>query len=96
MTTPTRIELIERFGLPDGFADAGTPTNQVRIGWAREALRVFAEQCDMTDKEEIDTIAGDLICDVLHLVTAQGFDPLSVLDLGWMHFTGEAGLGYDT
>ena len=96
MTTPTKAELIERFGEPDGFADTpGTPTNQDRIDWASSAMRVFSDLTHMTNDEPDDTIASDLICNLFHLVTAQGFDPQAVLDLAWMHFSNEAGLGYD-
>jgi hypothetical protein len=41
--------------------------------------------------EAIDTAAADLICDLLHLLHANHYDPLPVLQIGVQDFLCEAG-----
>ena len=42
-------------------------------------------------KEDVDTAASDLVCDLLHLIHSRGFDPRLVLQNGLGHFLSEAG-----
>ncbi len=41
--------------------------------------------------EDLDTAAADLICDLLHFIHANKYDPLPVLQFGIQDFLCEAG-----
>ena len=78
----------DRFETVDGY-DNPDCTNGLRAQFARAALETFQQACHM--KEAPDTASADLICDLLHLVHAEGFEPLQILESALAHFAAEAG-----
>lgn len=78
-----------RYEATDGFEDSKC-TNGDRAAMAAESLAAFQKSCGMTS-EDVDIVAADLICDLLHLVHAHHCDPLDVLQSGIRHFLCEAG-----
>jgi hypothetical protein len=62
--------------------------NRKRAGFASAALSVFQEACHMN--EETDIAAGDLICDLLHLVHDYGSKPQRVIEIALDSFVAEA------
>lgn len=103
--TPTTASLIETFGEPDDIAsDPSGPSNLDRISWVQGPTEDFANVCyhygesegvSPLEREDITTIVGDMIGDLLHLVTALGGDPEAAYESAWSHFTAEVGMGYD-
>jgi hypothetical protein len=57
---------------------------------AAESLAAFQKSCGMTS-EDIETAAADLICDLLHLVHVNHYEPHDVLQAAIQHFLCEAG-----
>ena len=78
----------DRYETTDGF-DNPNCTNGARATFASEALDSFQKACCMV--EDIDTAASDLICDLLHLLHANNYDLLPVLQIGIQDFLCEAG-----
>lgn len=78
----------DRFETRDGY-DNPDCTNGMRANFARAALETFQQACHM--EESIDTASADLICDLLHLAHAEGFEPLQILESALGHFAAEAG-----
>lgn len=78
-----------RYETTDGFEDPKC-TNGDRAAMAAESLAGFQKSCGMTS-EEVDIVAADLVCDLLHLVHAHHCNPLEVLQSGIRHFLSEAG-----
>jgi hypothetical protein len=79
----------DRSATTDGL-DNPDCTNGMRADWAAKALEVFQRACQM-EGEDADVAAADLICDLLHHVHGQGYDPEEVLENGLRHFEAEAG-----
>jgi hypothetical protein len=77
-----------RFETTDGFENPSC-TNGDRASFAATALDAFQQSCGTN--EDISTDAGDLICDLLHLLHANQHDPRDVLRSGIQHFLCEAG-----
>lgn len=70
------------------------PDNDDRAAWAYTAVRAFGEETgqidyDMTDREAVMEIAGDLICNLFHLVGAAGVTPEELVDRARMHYDAE-------
>ena len=78
----------ERFEKVGGL---GNPklTNGLRAGLARRALITFHSTCHMT--EEMSVTASDLICDLLHLIHASGYNPATIVESAIEDFIAEAG-----
>jgi hypothetical protein len=55
------------------------PTNADRAAWAKEALAVFTARTfsgdhpDSMDRDDLESAVGDLVADLLHFATQQGF-----------------------
>lgn len=78
------------------------PTNEDRAGWAMTALNAYAKETRSTGEQEIvidhdeedateqlEEVAGDLLCDLMHLLRKHGVDPTDIIDRGYMHFNAE-------
>lgn len=78
----------DRFETTDGL-DNPDCTNGDRAEMALEALDCFQAACSMT--EDVDTVASDLVCALLHLVHSHGLDQRVVLQNGLGNFLCEAG-----
>jgi hypothetical protein len=53
----------------------GEPTNEDRAKWALAAVNAFAKETRMDEAgEELETILGDLFCDLRHLCDFHGLD----------------------
>ena len=71
------------------------PNNAYRAQWARKALDVFATEAwgignpSTLDPADVEAALTDLIADLLHLATREGFDASAVLDTGRLHFNAE-------
>ena len=66
------------------------PTNDDRAMWAREAMNAFARATDMdTAGEDDQSIAGDLLANLMHLAHLDGFDFEAALATARMHFDEE-------
>lgn len=66
------------------------PDNTDRARWAVSALTEFAEQTGQIndfplDEEIFPEVAGDLICNLMHLADMYGIDPELILDRGRGH-----------
>lgn len=100
MTKPTKADLIARYGEPDDMSEDG-PTNNRMAYMANVALWSFAQECssytksDLNNDEAIVELTGDLICDLLHLVTSVGADAEETIETAMHHFQCEVGNGYD-
>jgi hypothetical protein len=67
------------------------PTNEERADWGREACETFAESVRMDMANDLPTIIGDLIANLLHLADQEGLCAESVLRTATMHFEAETG-----
>lgn len=107
MSTPTRRELIERYGEPDDIAqDPSNRSNAERALWALDAVNAFAKHSHNNALEQhyelrelapagvVTELIGDLICDLLHLGVMCGEDADDLLEAGQRHFLCEVGMGY--
>lgn len=74
------------------------PDNIDRAGWANAALDTFAalthsdpreQSVDPEDKEFLEEVAGDLICDLMHLLHQAGIDPEEVIPTARYNFNYE-------
>lgn len=68
--------------------------NEDRRGWARAALDAFGAQTGQTgyaydDPDCLSEIAGDLICNLLHLADAAGLDGTALIERGLDHWANE-------
>ena len=65
-------------------------TNAHRAAYAEHGLDAYAQfkegRCNY---DPVPDMAGDLICDLLHLVRTEGGDPLAVLCTAQMNFEAE-------
>lgn len=65
-------------------------TNNDRAEWARAAVDVFAEKTGLDKSgDDLDTMIGDLIADIMHLCERDGLDFEQVLHRGKMYFEEE-------
>lgn len=71
--------------MADGFTE---PDNSDRAEWALEALNTFAklthydpreQSVDPEDKDYLEGLASDLICDLMHLLNQAGIEPEEVI-----------------
>lgn len=65
--------------------------NEDRRAWARKALDAFGAETGQTgyaydDAECLGEIAGDLICNLLHLADAAGLDADELIERGRDHY----------
>jgi hypothetical protein len=67
------------------------PTNEERADWGRAACDTFAESVRMDMANDLPTIIGDLIANLLHLADQEGLCAESVLRTATMHFEAETG-----
>jgi hypothetical protein len=67
------------------------PTNEERADRGREACETFAESVRMDMANDLPTIIGDLIANLLHLADQEGLCAESVLRTATMHFEAETG-----
>lgn len=54
--------------------ELGQPTNNQRARWGNTALSAFANECYAPGAEEEEVILQDLLCDLMHLCDAQGWN----------------------
>lgn len=77
----------------DAFRLTGDPTmdNRVRARAAMLTIATFplGEHADLTDREQVTEVVGDLVCDLLHFVEQAGGDVASVLERGERHYRDE-------
>lgn len=90
---PDAADLVERFGPPDNFALLGMG-NAERAEAARNAIAPFAPE-GLEAPDALADAVGDMICNLLHLLTMHGGDAEHVHHQGWEHFRNEVGLGYE-
>ncbi len=68
------------------------PTNADRAAWAKDALTIFTARTysgdhpDSMHREDLETAIGDLIADLLHYASLQGFDSGHLVLQGCYHF----------
>jgi hypothetical protein len=67
------------------------PTNEERADWGRNACAAFAKCVRMDMADELPTIIGDLIANLLHLADQEGLCAESLLRTATMHFEAETG-----
>ena len=67
------------------------PTNAERAAWAWDACETFADATGLSTDDELPTVIGDLIANLLHLAVAVGAGAESVLRTATMHFEAETG-----
>jgi hypothetical protein len=89
---PTKAELIERYGEADDLSDA--MKNTERADLVRTMVEEYTKK-NYGRSEALDTIVGDMISNLLHLVTMEGGDAEYAYGAGWNHFEHEVGSGYD-
>lgn len=77
-----------RFETTDGFENIDF-TNGIRTELAQQAMSRFQTVCNMED--EPDIVASDLICNLLHLVHASGYNSIDVLLRAITNFKAESG-----
>jgi len=65
------------------------PTNEERADWGRDACDTFAESVRMDMANELPTIIGDLIANLLHLADSEGMCAESLLARAKMHYDAE-------
>jgi hypothetical protein len=59
------------------------PSNDQRADWALDGLLAFAEKTGLrskTNHEDLETIVGDFLCNLLHLCDREDIDFESVMD----------------
>jgi hypothetical protein len=102
MPTPTTADLIERFGPPDDLSDEGDTegsSNVIRVASMHNAIADFAAQNDLSEApydspDLLEEIVGDMISNLLHVLTMHGGDAELTNDRAWHHFQREVGRGY--
>lgn len=101
---PTIEYLTAKYGRPDGFGDGDGPTNLEKVAWAHSALSGYRDQVapgallllsEEWEDADAEWVLSDLVADLLHLATHQGIDADYVIDRAMLHFTAEAGRGYE-
>lgn len=66
------------------------PTNEDRAGWAQVAVDAFAAETNMDAAgEDMQTVMGDLLADLMHLCQQNDIDFERILATGKMHFEAE-------
>jgi hypothetical protein len=65
------------------------PTNADRAAWAWEACETFADATGLGVADELPTVIGDLIANLLHLADREGLCAESILGTARMHFEAE-------
>lgn len=65
------------------------PTNAERAAWALEACKTFADATGLSVEDELPTVIGDLIANLLHLADQEGMCAESMLGTARMHFEAE-------
>ena len=88
--TPTAAELTAQYGPAE---DSSGRMNVERVERARTALDLFADSTN-SQNEPLDSVAGDLIADLLHILTVHGEDAQQVHGMAWRHYVAEAPAGY--
>ncbi len=63
-------------------------TNEERAEAARKTLNYFGEVVPMGD-DEIETLAGDLLCNIFHLCDELDIDHDRVIDMATYHYESE-------
>jgi len=89
--TPTAAELTAQYGPHE---DSSGRMNAERVERARTALDFYADFTN-SQSEPLDSVAGDLIADLLHILTAHGEDAHQVHGIAWLHCVAEAPAGYE-
>jgi len=67
------------------------PTNEERAALAKEACETFADATGLDVAEELPTVIGDLIANLMHLADQSGLCPESLIDNAQMHYEAETG-----
>lgn len=62
------------------------PTNQERVDWAMEALRIPTFDENLPD---VETTCIDLITNLLHLIHGSGRNYQAILNMAQIHFESE-------
>jgi hypothetical protein len=67
------------------------PSNHDRASWAQSAIQTFAHETGMDNAgEDLPTIIGDLLADLMHLCVQKELDFKGLLETAEMHFTAES------
>lgn len=72
----------------------GREMNAARANWAARALVQFANDTGLdvdSDQAETETAIHDLLCDLMHLIEARGFDPKEKIAAALKTFYAEGG-----
>lgn len=74
----------------DGEIDHSNPAqaNQVRAGWAAEALKTYAERTGLLD-DDLETVGSEMVASLLHLLWLNGAGLEAVMFRGIGHFEAE-------
>lgn len=65
------------------------PTNAERAAWAWDACDTFADATGLSVDDELPSVIGDLIANLLHLAEQEGLCAESILGTSRMHFEAE-------
>ena len=65
------------------------PNNHDRAGFAHRALDEFARITRSEPGDDVEQVAGDLVCDLMHLMALTGHDPYAIIDSAIGHFVAE-------
>lgn len=67
--------------------------NESRAGWAGRAVDAFADEVFHRDedREELDTVLGDLLCDLRHWCDRKGLNFHEILNRSNLHYAEEIG-----
>jgi len=67
-------------------------TNANRAQWAKDALAVFTARTlggdhpDTMQRDDLECVIGDLICDLMHYARQEGFETGSIMQQACGHF----------
>jgi hypothetical protein len=65
------------------------PTNAERAAWALEACETFADATGLSVEDELPTVIGDLIANLLHFADQEDMCVESLLARAKMHYDAE-------
>ena len=95
LPTPSAAELTDRYGEPDDLANVSKASNEDRAWWARTAAIVYGDlEPGYEYQVDPEGVVVDLICNLLHATTEDGFDGEQAMKRAWAHFAAEVGHGY--
>ena len=99
---PTEVRWlhVNGHGTCDRFT-AKEPDNEDRAGWALVALNAYGKETRAVDqiliedgaiggRDLLEEVAGDLICDLMHLLAKHGLEPEEIMATGRYHYGEES------